>query len=167
MQMKHKIEISILHLLIMPLYINMCALQAQEAIITTGGNQAGTGGTVSYTVGQFAYTAFTSSMGTITQGVQQPYEILIVTGIKEALPISLEFSAYPNPTSDYLRLKVENYKIENLSCQLFDVMGHLLQNVEIVGKETDIQTGSLLPSTYILKVIDKQKEVRTFKIIKN
>ena len=140
---------------------------AQQTISTAGGEAIGTGGTVSYTIGQTDYNTLTGNSGVVMQGVQQPYEILVVTGIEEANGISLEFSVYPNPTSDFLKLKVESYKLDNLSYQLYDVNGSLFHNGEIVSKETVIQTGDLPPAAYYLKIIDNQKEVKTFKIIKN
>jgi len=77
------------------------------------------------------------------QGVQQPFEILVVTGIEEAKGISLEISVYPNPTSDFLKLNVESFELENLSYELYDIKCSLLSSNKIVGKETIIQTGNL------------------------
>ena len=152
--------------IIISLLLTNINLQAQQSVNTSGGNATGVGGTVSYTVGQVAYMTIASSAGTLTQGVQQPFEILVITGIEEASGISLEISVYPNPTSDFLKLKVENYKVENLSYQLYDINGGLLQNGDIVSKETVIQTGNLLPAAYYLRIIDNEKEVKAFKIIK-
>jgi hypothetical protein len=151
------------------LFLLFCTtvIQAQETITTSGGNATGTGGTVSYTVGQVAYTTNRGATGIVAQGVQQPYEILVVTGLDEARGISLEISVYPNPTSDFLKLTIESYKLENLSYQLYNINGDVLQNGKIVGKETVIQTGDLLPAAYFLQIRDNQKEVKTFKIIKN
>lgn len=150
-------------------FLLLCAniIQAQETITASGGNASGSGGTVSYTVGQVAYTTNTNTSGTITQGVQQPYEIFVVTGIEKAKVITLEFSVYPNPTSDILKLIVESSQLEDLNYQLYDINGCLLQKKEILSKETVIQTGDLPPAAYYLKIIDNQKEVKTFKIIKN
>jgi hypothetical protein len=151
------------------LFLLFCttAIQAQETITTSGGNATGGGGTVSYTVGQVAYTTNKGATGIIAQGVQQPYEILVVTGLDEARGISLEISVYPNPTSDFLKLTIESYKLENLSYQLYNINGDVLQNGEIIGKETVIQTGDLLPAAYFLQIRENQKELKTFKIIKN
>ncbi len=143
------------------------AIQAQTSIPSTGGNATGTGGTVSYTVGQLVYTTNTGSTGSIAQGIQQPYEISVVTGIEQAKDITLVCSVYPNPTSDILTLKVENYNQENLLFQLMDVNGKPLESKKINGIETTISMANLLPSIYFLKVIDGNKEVKTFKIIKN
>jgi len=142
-------------------------LFAQETVTTSGGNATGSGGTVSYTIGQVAYSTNTNTAGTVTQGVQQPYEILVVTGLEEAKGINLEFSVYPNPTSDFLKLRVENYKLENLVYQLYDSNGSLLQNGEIKNKETVIRTGDLAPAAYYLRISANEKEIKTFKIIKN
>ena len=65
----------------------LCAglTQAQESVNSTGGNATGSGGTVSYTIGQVGYTTNTGSNGSVAQGVQQAYEILTV-GINENEP---------------------------------------------------------------------------------
>ena len=148
------------------LFLGLASLQAQETTTTSGGNSTGVGGTVSYTIGQVIYTTNIGSNGSVAQGVQQPYEISIVSGIEEGEGINLNCSAYPNPTTDFLTLKVENYKGENLSYQLYDINGRLLENKKNEGNETRIVMNNLLPSIYFLKVIDNNKEVKTFKIIK-
>ena len=90
--------------------LGLTGLQAQTAIPATGGNVSGTGGSVSYSVGQVVYTTNTGGAnGSVAQGVQQPFEISVVTGIDEANGITLQCSAYPNPTTDFLKLKVENF----------------------------------------------------------
>lgn len=53
-------------------------LRAQETIPVTGGEASG-GGTVSYTAGQIIYTTNTGTSGSVTQGIQQPFEISVVT----------------------------------------------------------------------------------------
>ena len=143
------------------------ATQAQEAVSAAGGNASGSGGTASYTFGQVAYTTNSSASGTITQGVQQPYEILVATGIAEAKGISLECIVYPNPTNALVKLKIENYNLENLSYELYDINGKLLQDNKTEGTETIISMANLAPATYFLKVTDNTKEVKVFKIIKN
>ena len=86
---------------------SLAGLNAQEAFPVAGGDAVGSGGSVSYTIGQVFYNTQIGTNGSIVQGVQQPYEISVVSGVKEAEGINLEITAYPNPTSDFLRLKVE------------------------------------------------------------
>jgi hypothetical protein len=142
------------------------AIRAQNAIPASGGNATGSG-TVSYSIGQFVYTTNTGTNGTVAQGVQQPFEISVITSIEQAKDITLVCAAYPNPASDFLTLKVENYDTESLSYKLFDSNGKLLESKKVSGHETIISMANLLSSLYFLKVLDNQKEIKSFKIIKN
>jgi hypothetical protein len=149
--------------------LGLIGLQAQEVVPASGGEASGSGGSVSYSVGQLVYITNTGTNGTVAQGIQQPYEISVVSGLKEAIGISLMISAYPNPATDFLLLKVDastNLNIQSMSYQLFDINGKLLENKKIEGNETSIAMSNLLPSTYFVKVIQGKKEVKTFKIIK-
>ena len=75
----------------------MAGLEAQHAFPVTGGEASGTGGTVSYTLGQVWYTTLNSNDVSITQGVQQPFEILEITGLPSSTGITLDVSLFPNP----------------------------------------------------------------------
>jgi hypothetical protein len=163
--MKHtKLKLSVLLLL----GFVLGGLHAQEVIPASGGNASGSGGSVSYSVGQLVYTTNTGSNGySVAEGVQQPYEISVITGLEEAKGINLTCTAYPNPATDLLTLKVENYDYENLSYQLYDMNGNLFESKKLIDKKTSITMAKLVPGTYFLKVISNQKEAKTFKIIKN
>ena len=145
--------------------LGLTGLQAQETIPATGGNASGSGGTASYSVGQVVYTTNTGANGSVAQGVQQPFEISVVTGIEQTA-INLAISAYPNPTTDFLLLKVESEKLKDLSYQLYDLNGRLLESKKVTGNETSIAMSNLVPATYFVKVTEGNKEVKTFKIIK-
>ncbi|MGI6411770.1 MAG: T9SS type A sorting domain-containing protein [Bacteroidales bacterium] len=147
--------------------LGLTGLQAQTSVNATDGDVSGSGGSVSYSVGQVVYTTHTGTSGSVAEGVQQPYEISVVTGLEEAQSINLSVTAYPNPTTDYLTLRIDEFEISNLSFQLYDMNGKLLQNEKITGNQTSIVMSNLLPATYFVKVIQGNKEVKTFKIIKN
>jgi hypothetical protein len=158
--------------------LGLTGLQAQESVNATGGNASGSGGTASYTVGQVVYTTSTGSTFSVAQGVQQPYEISVSTGIEEAKGINLLVSAYPNPTTDFLTLEVKDFELSNLNFQLYDMQGKLLQSKKITGNQTNIEMSNLAPATYFVKVYavgrndrtgvtQGEKEVKIFKIIKN
>jgi hypothetical protein len=151
------------------LVVGLTGIQAQEiheAIPTSGGNASGSGGTVSYSVGQIVYTTNTGANGSVSQGVQQPYEISIVTSMEEVNGINLTISAFPNPTTDYLTLKADKVEYQNLYFHLYDLNGKIIQENKVAQSETKISMTDLPPSTYFLKVTDNQKEVKTFKIVK-
>ena len=162
--MRHKkLKLSVVLLL----GLGLTGLQAQESINATGGNALGSGGSASYSVGQVVYTTNTGTNGSVAQGVQQAFEISVVTGLEEAKGINLSVSAYPNPTTDYLTLEVKDVELLNLHFQMYDMNGKLLQNEKITGNQTSIVMSNLVPATYFVKVIQGNKEFKTFKIIKN
>jgi hypothetical protein len=142
-------------------------IQAQNGIVTTGGNAANQNGSASYSVGQVEYTTITGSSGTATQGVQQPYEFYIITEIKGYEHITLDMSVYPNPVKDHLVLTMKGSAAGDFSYELFDQMGKCLQKGEISSEETNISMQSYARSTYCLRVFNNKKEVKIFKIIKN
>ena len=140
---------------------------AQEAIIAAGCNTSGSGGSISYSVGQVVYQTYTEVNVSVAEGVQQPYKILAVIATKEARRIFLSVSAFPNPATDYLTLKVENFDNENLSYQVIDMPGKILQNQKIKGDQTLVVMGNLAPATYFVKVLIDNRLIKTFKIVKN
>ncbi len=164
--MKHKKTITIIAFLL----LGLGGLHAQESPTATGGEATGTSGTASYTVGQTVYTTSVGTNGnTVAQGVQQPYEISVVTGIVEK-GISLTVSAYPNPTTDYLILKIDastSLGSQLLEYQVFDTNGKLLQIIKATGNETHIETSNLVPTTYYLRVVKNNQVIKTFKILKH
>jgi hypothetical protein len=152
------------------LHQGLTQVYAQQTIPAAGGNFSGTGGSVSFTVGQDVYTTTQGSDGSVAQGVQQPYEISVLTGLEEAIGIKLDLTAYPNPTTDFLILKVDAstmISIRSMSYQLSDISGKLLENEKLTGSETSIDMKNLVPAIYFLKISSNNKEIITFKIIKN
>jgi hypothetical protein len=146
--------------------LGLTGLQAQESVSATGGNATGSGGTASYSVGQVAYQTHTGTSGSVAEGVQQPYEISVVTAIEETQGINLSVMAYPNPATDYIKLRIDEFDIANLFYHVYDMNGKLLQNEKITGCQTSIVMSHLVPATYLVKVMQGKREVKTFKIIK-
>jgi len=160
-----KLKISAVFLLA----LGIPGLYAQEAISSGGGNASGSGGSVSYSVGQVVSDYQTGTSGSLFQGVQQPYEIWIMNGLEEFADITLDYRAYPNPATDFILLKVDNDNIplSTLTIFMYDLSGKLIKILNINDIETIIHMENFKPAVYYLKVIQGSKEVKTFKIIKN
>lgn len=140
-------------------------LHAQQAIVASGGNATGTGGSASYSIGQVVYTTHTGSNGSISQGVQHAYEIFTL-GIKDTT-MNISLIAFPNPTIENLTLQVNDYNNEQLIYRLFDIQGKLLSNGKIVAQQTQIVMGRLPAATYLVHVVNQtNKKIQSFKIIK-
>lgn len=146
--------------------IGLSGVKAQEVLPAAGGKASGNGGSISYTIGQMAYTLDSGTSGSVSQGVQQPYEIMVVTGVDERLGIELTMKVYPNPTTDFLTLHHNNSDLSELAYQLCDMNGRLLESKILESSETTISMSRYAPSAYFLKVIQNNKEIKTFKIIK-
>ena len=147
------------------LSFSLKAQTSHQVLSATGGDASGSGGTVAYSVGQIVYSTNTGTTGSVAQGVEQAYEISSV-GIKEtALNISL--SVFPNPTSDYLTLKVEDYNNEALSYSLLDEQGKLVLNEQITNQDTQVAMSTLARGSYFINIVQTNKKIQTFKIIKN
>ena len=140
-------------------------IQAQESVNTTSGNASGSGGTIAYSVGQVVYTTITDTSCTISQGVQQAYEIFKVE-INET-EINILISVFPNPTANNLTLTVGDYSNQKLLYQFFDMQGKLLNNGQVTTKHTQINTDHLPAATYFINVLNQEnKKILTYKIIK-
>lgn len=152
-------------ILLLLLFFGFTAARAQNAVVTAGGDATGGGGSAAYTVGQVVYTTATGSNGTANQGVQQPYEIYIV-GIGGDQAVNLQLMVYPNPATTKVTLNIGEQDTENLSFRLYDLNAKLLETQTIQTRLTEIPMENLSPGVYVLKVLNKGIEIRTFKIIK-
>jgi hypothetical protein len=149
------------------LLLGLGGLHAQESLIPAGGETTGTGGSASYSLGQIVYSTHTGNDKSVTQGVQQPYEIYNISDNDENdETISITYSAYPNPTTDILNLQVQNTS-EALSYQLYDSHGKVVASNTIATTTTAINTSNLPNATYFMEILMGDREVTKFKIIKN
>jgi len=139
---------------------------AQQSLNAAGGDATGSNGKISYTIGQIDYVSATGSNGSVSQGVQQPFEIFTL-GTDDFPNIILQAIVYPNPTSSNINLIIENYSIDNLHYNLYDIQGRSIANQKITQQETNITMENLQNANYFLQVFDNNKTLKTFKIIKN
>lgn len=148
------------------LFSAIAAIQAQEALPSSGGESTGTGGSASYTVGQVFYTTNSSSSGSLALGVQQAFEFQTLSN---PLLSSLQLSAvtYPNPTTDFVVLKITDSALKNLEYTLFDLNGKSIASDAILNSSTEIQMKHLSIGAYLLKVSQQNQSIKTFKIIKH
>lgn len=153
-------------LLLLILFVGFNKIQAQQAVLASGGNATGSGGSISYSIGQIDYITATGTTGSVSQGLQQPFEISTLSGA-EFTQIKLEMLVYPNPTTTNVNLKIENYDFQDLNYQIFDINGREISNQKITNTETTISLENLNAAIYFLTVYDNKKAIKTFKIIKN
>ncbi len=140
-------------------------VNGQENVPASFGEASGSGGAISYTVGQLVFDAHNGITGSVTEGLQQPYEISVQMGVDQTT-ISLSASIYPNPTSDFLVLKVDNPDLSNLYFDLYNFNGKTIRSQKIDSNETWIDMRNLLSTSYFVRISTGTKEIKIFKIIK-
>ena len=100
--------------------------------------------------------------------MQQPFAITVEVETPNSEGIVLSFQTYPNPTTDWLYLKIDGYSgQEQVAYRLTDMNGKVLLSDEVLTEETSIMTSDLAPATYFLVVAVNGNEKKTFKIMKN
>lgn len=141
-------------------------LQAQQGTGASGGDAVGTNGSVSYTVGQVDYGSASGSNGALTEGVQQPYEIVVITAVKE-VEGNMDLSVHPNPTADNVVLEMGHAGLEHMSFALYDAEGKAVLRNALRDDRTTIRMADLSNATYFLTIYRNGTTVRSFRITKN
>lgn len=88
----------------------------------------------------------------------------IFDGIEEAHDAGFALAiAYPNPGKDVLNIRTA---LQNAHVEVYNSLGHLVLNLELLENVTTINTNSWPSGTYIWKVLSNGKEVESGKWIK-
>lgn len=140
-------------------------LLAQQGTVSSGGVASGNGGTACNSTGLVAYATLSGTGGTVTQGIQQPYEIFVL-GNDDFESVKLAVLVYPNPTVSTINLRFDSFSVSDARFELYDLNGRLLQQQKITLPETPIPMAHLPAAIYILKVYTGTTELKSFKILK-
>jgi hypothetical protein len=154
------------NLLVVLLFFTAHVLSAQEGIAVSGSTATGSGGSSSYSVGQLFYSTSTSSTGSVSQGVQQSVVVSTLSN-PELTKLNLKAVTYPNPSTDYVVLSLSDASLTDLSYLLYDLQGRLVTQNKVLQADTRIDLQVLGAGTYVLQVHQNNKQLKSFKIIKN
>jgi len=137
---------------------------AQQVISPNGNYFSNNSGSVTYTIGEPVVETYSSANQIITQGFNQYF--LLVTAVDESAETDFEITAYPNPTSENLTLRVNRENRSDLQYLLFDLNGKLIKSGDIIEAETIIEFEELIAGDYLLRIVHVNLELKTFKIAK-
>lgn len=138
-----------------------------------GYGETSNGNSLSYSMGESMVATTSNFNQTLTQGFQQN-SFKAVVGIIEVKDVTINVEAYPNPTTEFLNIKISgNHKELNskeYELILFDMLG---KQVQLDKNWTDEQTIRLdlkqIPTGMYMvnfKEIATSKIVSTFKVTK-
>ena len=137
---------------------------AQQGVVT-GGNTISSGqGSVSFSMGLSGYQAIKSSLGHVSMGIQQAYDV--AAGIPYSLSSDMVLKVFPNPTAGLFFIDFD----ESLQAALFTIEIYNLQGAIMKKEVADTGLNSFnldeLPAgAYLLRVSTPGKVGRT-RIIK-
>ncbi len=157
------------HTLVLVFFLSGIALSgiwAQDAVLSSGGDVAASRGSVSFSVGQVAYTSQSGTSGVVNAGVQQPVQVIMV-GNEEPLS-EVTIGIYPNPTKDKLVLELSGEYPARVrhSYSLYDLYGKLLLQEHILSSPVIVPLDTYAHGMYLLKVSHDTDVIKTFKVIK-
>jgi hypothetical protein len=147
------------------LFVLAESLSAQEVISSAGETQSISGCEVNWTLGEPAIETISSGSIIFTQGFHQSK--LTVTAIDELLVSDLELKVYPNPTTEFVVIQI-NQLNNKPAFSLYDLSGKLLQSQLISASETHVNLSEYASGTYLLKLNQNlQRPFQAFKIVKH
>ncbi len=135
---------------------------SQDVIATAGCTFQTSQGSLSWTIGESITETFTKTNSILTQGFHQSN--LTITAIHENDISDINIKVYPNPATDFVNIKVNGF--DEMSYQVFDINGSLIENKEIIDLKTTISFENLSSATYIVRILKRETEITTYKIIK-
>jgi len=140
-------------------------LEAQKVIATGGDYFETANGSISFTIGEVVIETIENGHNCLTQGFQQT-TLNVFTDMDEK-PLGKQWIAYPNPTNDYVKLRIPDYlDHEGLRYQLCTYRGRIIKEGKIEEIETEFSFIDFPLAAFIIRVIDKNKYVKIFKVIK-
>lgn len=135
----------------------------QQNCVASGGTASGSGGSLTYSVGQNDYSNAGSTSGSINEGVQQPFEFFKENSLDE---IEVNYTIFPNPTQEGITISLSpQEKISEFA--LVDLNGKQLLRSPIKEVEFTIDLSTLAPSTYFVNLFQDAVLAETIKIIKH
>lgn len=143
-------------------------LFSQQAVSVSGGDATGATGSVSYTVGQTFFKTYNTPLASIHEGVQQPYEIFVISSVENTFSEAIQIEVYPNPVLENLIIEVGELNARSLNFQLISTEGKLLQSGQFSEKTNYLNMGEVPSGLYFLSFFknDINSEKQIFQIIK-
>lgn len=119
-------------------------------------------GNLHWTVGEIAVSRYENGLE-LGEGFHQVYYDLLVQTAEE-LPEEWAVSVYPNPTTDWLKVRFP--ETETLYLKLFDTQGRLLADWGAISGEATLDVDLYPEGVYLLQLQAEDGRQRTVKVLK-
>ncbi len=141
---------------------------ASPELIGSAGNTYLNGNfSLNWSIGEPVIDTYAESGIILTQGFHQ--NCYVITAIED-LRSDIEISVYPNPTTDYINLQlISGFEIRNgdvLQYLITDFGGKILEEGKLFTSIQSLNFSNFASGTFFLKILFKNRIIKTFKIIK-
>ena len=136
-------------------------VKAQEVISSQGDTYTNVSGNIDFTIGEVITFTGSNVENQLTQGFHQTNWSFV--SIKDHVP-SFNALIFPNPTEDFLNIKVSLY--EDVSYVLYDEMGKFILQGRLLSEQTALEVSLLATGRYSLVLSNSKENLKTFNIIK-
>ena len=173
--------------IIVLLLLSCTVLSGQSSFVSAGQSTSGLGEeSVSYSIGQVFYQSArddtTPDGFSVTDGVQQPFEIRIQT-VEEDDPLlkefpqlshsdtnfeketELSFQVFPNPFTSQVTINLEG-SADNVTAMISDAQGRLVFTQNIFSEQTNLELSAMGDGLYYLTVTKNNSPIQSFKLFK-
>ena len=147
------------------LLINLVSLPgfSQSGTVTAGASVKSANGSLSWSAGQVFTQTISDGNISVSEGLQQPYEIHDVVSTFDQQ--KLDIRIWPNPVSDMLTVNIRAEDITVISFTVTTVDGRMLKSGAI-EELTKISLTGVMPGILILSFQYKNQFLSSYKIIK-
>ena len=151
----------ILMVIMIPLGVN-----GQTSINSSWGEGTGTGGRMTYSMGQvFVQNVDVPGVARIAEGIQHPLEVL-TSGMDDVSQILGGVMLFPNPTAGELNLQIQEFRPGLFSYRIFNNLGQSIQNEDVHNSSCLISLETLVAGNYRIEVTNRSGKQKIFQVIK-
>jgi hypothetical protein len=141
-----------------------------QSVNSSGTKMTQANGSLSFTVGELVVLSQTDSEGNTLGSGFTAGATLTTVSIQETDAAVLDVRVFPNPTSDFVNIRINYSSIEQVLVSITDLKGKEVYNGKYAGLSNviGINTVSYATGTYVLSLKNLNNQVLgTYKIIKN
>lgn len=136
-----------------------------QVIATSGESFKNSNFQLDWTLGELQTETYDGLDITLTQGFQQADYKKTVTEIEKSELYPTNITVFPNPTSDFIYININNLPIINLEYIITDILGKYLIINNITNNNTKISFNTFKKGTYFIGIKQNSKILQTLKII--
>ena len=160
-----KKTIIMLQILLLTSVFALCQSLSFELVSSSGDQFINSSYELEWSIGEIQTESYSQTSQILTQGFHQ--NTYIITTIEQSSELKFDVLAYPNPTSDFVNLKIQDSKVDNLQYTLTDINGKVLQINNFSSSNQQIDFSKFAIGSYFILVSQNKHLIKSFKIVKN